>query len=123
MTEQAKFTYSPLEKAFEKEAGKQVDVIKSLDLSNKWKWTESILPQNVMNDLIGRKFKKMVELLQKDDLNYKSNRRKTYDFSKNSLPIILRDIHERYLQIEKADNKQWNFASKLKNFDKRYKSS
>ena len=76
MTEQAKFTYSPLEKAFEKEAGKQVDVIKSLDLSNKWKWTESILPQNVMNDLIGRKFKKMVELLQKDDLNYKSNRRK-----------------------------------------------
>ena len=29
-----------------------------------------------MNDLIGRKFKKMVELLQKDDLNYKSNRRK-----------------------------------------------
>ena len=29
-----------------------------------------------------------------------------YDFSKNSLPIILRDIHERYLQIEKADNKQ-----------------
>ena len=43
--------------------------------------------------------------------------------AKNSLPIIFRDIHEDYLSIEKADNKQWNFASKLKNFDKRYKST
>ena len=34
-----------------------------------------------MKDLIRTKFKKIVELLQKDDLNYKSNRGKTYDFS------------------------------------------
>ena len=34
-----------------------------------------------MNDLIRTKFKKIVELSQKDDLNYKSNRGKTYDFS------------------------------------------
>ena len=35
--EQAKFTCSTLEKAFEKETGKQVDIIKSLDTPNKLK--------------------------------------------------------------------------------------
>ena len=35
--EQAKFTYSTLETAFEKETGKQVDIIKSIDTSNKLK--------------------------------------------------------------------------------------
>ena len=43
-----------------------------------------------MNDLTRTKFKKIVELLQKDDLKYKSNRGKTYDFSENSLPIIFK---------------------------------
>ena len=35
ITEQAKFVYSPLGKAFEKQTEKQVGAIKSLDLSNK----------------------------------------------------------------------------------------
>ena len=35
--EQAKFTYSTLETAFEKETGKKVDIIKSIDTSNKLK--------------------------------------------------------------------------------------
>ena len=43
-----------------------------------------------MNDLTRTKFKKIVELLQKDDVNYKSNRVKTYDFRENSLPIIFK---------------------------------
>ena len=33
--EQAKFAYSPLGKAFEKQTEKQVDAIKSLNISNK----------------------------------------------------------------------------------------
>ena len=33
--EQAKFAYSPLEKAFEEQTEKQVDAVKSLDVSNK----------------------------------------------------------------------------------------
>ena len=48
-----------------------------------------------MNDLIRAKSKKIVELqdiIKKED---KSKRRKTYNFSKYSLPIVsLRDIHE-----------------------------
>ena len=54
-------------------------------------------------------------LLKKDDLNYKSKHRKTYNFSKYSLPtVFLRDIHEGHLSIEGDDNKQSNFANELK---------
>ena len=35
ITDQAKFAYSPLAKAFGKQTERQVSVIKSLDLSNK----------------------------------------------------------------------------------------
>ena len=59
---QAKFAYSPLEKAFEKHTEKQVGAIKSLDPSNKLKHIESIFPQNLMNDLIRPKLKEIVEL-------------------------------------------------------------
>ena len=44
-----------------------------------------------MNDLIRDKLKEIVELqnvIQKDDLNYKSKRGKTHKFSKCSLLII-----------------------------------
>ena len=41
-----------------------------------------------MNDLICAKLKEIVELqdIKKDDLNYKSKCRKTYNFSKYTLP-------------------------------------
>ena len=32
--------------------------------------------------------------------------------------LFLRDIHEGYLSLEDADNKQSKFATELKNFDK-----
>ena len=44
-----------------------------------------------MNDLIRAKSKEIVKLqdiVKKDDLNCKSKCRKTYNFSKYSLPII-----------------------------------
>ena len=75
--EQALFVYSPLGKQTEK----QVVVIKSLGPSNKLKQ----IPRNLMNDLIRSKLKGTVELqdiIKKDDLNYKSKRGKTYNFSK-----------------------------------------
>ena len=54
----------------------------------------------------------MQEIIKKDDPNYKSKHRKTYNFSKYLLPIAyLRDIHEGQLSIEKANNKQSNLAS------------
>ena len=44
-----------------------------------------------MNDLIRSKLNEIVEFLdiiRKDDLNYKSKRRKIYNFRKYSLPIF-----------------------------------
>ena len=44
-----------------------------------------------MNDLIRAKLKGIValqDIIKKDDLNYKSKRGKTYNFSKHSLPIV-----------------------------------
>ena len=60
--EQAKFAYSPLGKAFEKQTEKQVDAIKFLNSSNKLKQIEGIFPQNLMNDLIRAKLNEIVEL-------------------------------------------------------------
>ena len=59
--EQAKFTYSPLGKTFEKQTKEQVKAIKDLnisDKSNNLKQIEGIFPQNVLNDLISNKLKK-----------------------------------------------------------------
>ena len=60
---QAKFAYSPLGKAFEKQIEKQVDAIKILDHSNKLKQIEGMFPQILMNGLICTKLKEMVALL------------------------------------------------------------
>ena len=126
MIEQAKFAYSSLGKAFEKETGKQVDTIKSLSPSNKLKQIEGIFSQNLMNDLIHAKLREIIEfqdIIKKDDLNYKSKGRKTYNFSKYSLTIVfLKDLHEGNLSIEKADIEQSYFATELKNFDKGIKT-
>ena len=54
--EQAKYTYSSLAKALEKQREKQVDALKSQSISNKTyqlKQIDSIFPQDQMNDLMG----------------------------------------------------------------------
>ena len=58
ITEQAKFTYTPLIKAFKKQTKEQVKAIKDLNISdetNQLKQIECILPQNALNDLISNK--------------------------------------------------------------------
>ena len=60
--EQAKFTNSPLGKAFQKQK-KQVGVVTPLEIPNKrdkLKKIEGIFPQNMMNDLICEKLKKFL---------------------------------------------------------------
>ena len=59
--EQARYTYSSLAKALEKQTGKQVDVLKSQSISNKaykLKQIDSIFPQDQMNDLIRDRLKR-----------------------------------------------------------------
>ena len=62
-----KFLYFPLGKMFEKKRGKQIDPLKSLNLSNKtdeFKQIKGIFPKKLLNDLSRYK-------LQKNILNYK----------------------------------------------------
>ena len=127
--EQAKFTYSPLGKAFDKQTEKQIGSLKSLDLFNKkaeLKKIEGIFSQSLINNLICAKLNKIVnwqDIIKKDIVNYKSKRGKTYNFWKYSLPIVfLRNIEERYLSLEDADNKQSNSDNELNNFDKSIKN-
>ena len=75
-----------------------------------------------MNNLIRDKLKEIVNLqdiINTDELRYKSKRRKVYNFNEYPLPIsFLRDIHVRLLSLKDADNEQTNFAAKLKKLDK-----
>ena len=69
---QAKFTYSALGKAFEKQTEKQANVLKSLNIShkiNKLKQTEDIFPQNLLNDLIHNKLENIIKLENSNDLS------------------------------------------------------
>ena len=89
--EQAKFAYSPLGNAFEKQTEIQVGAIKSLDLYNKLKRLNVKFPQNLMNDIICAKLKEIAELqdiIKKDDLNYKTKSGKPF-----SNTTILVNIH------------------------------
>ena len=94
MIEQAHFTYSTLETSFEKQTDKQFGLIKSLKLSKKkgeLKQIEGIFPRNLINDLIHDKSKEIVNLqdiIEKDNLNYKSKCGKSYNFDKDSLPTV-----------------------------------
>ena len=78
-----------------------------------------------MNDLIHAKLKEIVQLqniMNKEDLNYKSKCGKTYKFGKFSLSIfVLRDIHEGYLSLENAKLKKSNFDIELKKQQKHLK--
>ena len=69
-----------------------------------------------MNDLIRAKLKEIVnfqDIIKTDELNYKSKRRKVYNFSEYFLPIVLlRNIHEVYLILKYADDEQSNFQLK-----------
>ena len=66
--EQAKFAYSPLGRAFEKQIKKQVGATELLKFSYKedeLKQIESIFPQNLVNGLIRAKLKEIDELQDK----------------------------------------------------------
>ena len=65
MIEPARFAYSPLGKALEKQTEKQVDALNSLDLSNKkdeLKKIEGTFPKTMLTDLIINKLKEIIKL-------------------------------------------------------------
>ena len=59
------------------------------------------------------------DIIETDELRYKSKRRKVYNFNKYSLPdVFLIDIHEGHLSLEDTDDEQSIFTAESNNLDK-----
>ena len=79
-----------------KKTQKEVDALKSLNVSNKideLKQIQGIFPKNLLNDLTTYKLKEIIQLqniIKSNNLNYKSKRRKIYNVNKYSLLIVFK---------------------------------
>ena len=83
--------------AFEEQTEKQVNALKSLNISDKingLKEIEYIFPQNLLNDPIRDELKNIIELQNSIELNKLQH--KNYDFNKVLLPTI---FSNNYTQI------------------------
>ena len=91
---QAKFAYSLLEKALEKQSEKQVDALKPLDLSNQTvelKKIKGIFPKKSVERFDYFQIKKITHLqgiIKSNELDYISKCKKTCNFSKYALPVV-----------------------------------
>ena len=78
-----------------------------------------------MNDVIHAKLKKSLNykiLLEKMIQIINQNAENLIILVEIYYRLFLRDIHEEHLSIEKADNKQNNFANEINSFDKGIKT-
>ena len=124
--EQAKFTYSPLGKAFEKQiktiedqGKKQVDALNTLK-SNNQLTNEDPIPKNVLiNDEAKKELDKISEIeknVDRDKLIYETNK---YTYSFKDFQIIKtfdRDIYEGKITLEKANEYQVDLLAEIMNF-------
>ena len=144
--EQAKFTYSPLGKAFEKQTKtiedqgeKQIKAIqdnKQLQLTNDYDYKDKLLisrETEIFKDIYNKRLHKLEELNNKvnyDNLKYvvkKSGAKKDsieYNFNKIKDPItFLNDIKKDKISIQEAKDKQENYYDYLKKIRKGNKSA
>ena len=114
ITEQAKFTYSPLGKAFEKQIKtieyqeeKQVKHLNTLKSDNNKLTIENVIPKSVFaNDEAKEEFNKIKEIeknVDREKLFYKSDKN-TYNFKNfHTIRTFGKDIYEGKITFEKAD--------------------
>ena len=138
ITEQAKFTYSPLGKAFEEQiktieyqGEKQVKDLNTLksdnnNNNNNNKLTiEDVIPKSIFaNDEAKEEFNEIKEIeknVDREKLFYKSDKNK-YNFKNfQTLRTFGKDIYEGKITFEKADECQSNLVEKINDFIKRTK--
>ena len=144
--EQAKFTYSPFGKAFEKQTKtiedqgeKQIKAIqdnKQLQLINDNDYKDKLLISReieIFKDIYNKRLDKIEELNNKidyDNLKYVveisgvKKRSVEYDFNKIKDPItVLNDIKEGKISIQEAKDKQENYYNYLNKIPKGNKSA
>ena len=133
--QQAKFNYSPLEKALEKQrktiedqGGKQVKAIQDKQIVNinKNDYKDKLLTsieRKIFKDIYNKRLDRIEKLNNKidyDGLNYVVyNSKKIYNFSELKNPLTLLDeIKKSEMTLEKAKNYQKDYLSYLKNIRK-----
>ena len=130
--QQAKFTYSPLGKAFEKQiktiedqGKKQVKAIQDKQIINKDYYKDKLLlskEREIFNDIYNKRLDKIEELNNKIDCNnleyavYRS--KKIYEFSELADPLTLLDEIKGKISLEQAKNNQKNYLEYLNNIRK-----
>ena len=129
--EQAKFTYSPLRKAFEKQiktiddqGQKQVDALNTLK-SNNQLTIEDVIPKNALNNDEAKKeldkIKEIEKNVDREKLIYETNEY-TYSFKNfQTIKTFGRDIYEGEITIKEADEYQADLLVEIMNFKKNTK--
>ena len=129
--EQARFTYSPLGKAFEKQiktiqdqGKKQVEALNTLK-SNNQLTIEDVIPKNALNNDEAKKeldkIKEIEKNVDREKLIYEINEY-TYIFKNfQTIKTFDRDIYEGKITFEKANEYQTNLLAEIINFKKHTK--
>ena len=128
--EQAKFTYSPLGKAFEKQiktiedqGKKQVEALNTLK-SNNQLTIEDVIPKNALNNDEAKKeldkIKEIEKNVDREKLIYETNEY-TYSFKNFQIKSFDRDTYEGKIMIEEADKYQTDLLVEIMNFRKNTK--
>ena len=129
--EQAKFTYSPLGKAFEKQiktiedqGKKQVDALNTLK-SNNQLTIEDVIPKNALNNDEAKKeldkIKEIEKNVGREKLIYETNEY-TYGFKNfQTMKTFDRDIYEGKITPEEANKYQTDLLAEIMNFRKNLK--
>ena len=126
LIEQAKFTYSPLVKAFEKQiktiedqGQRQVEALNTLKSNNQFK-IEVLIHKNALNKYETRKqldkIKEIEKNVDREKIIYETNE---YTCSFKIFQIIKtfgRDIYEGKITVEEADKYQTNLLVEIMNF-------
>ena len=128
--EQAKFTYSPLGKAFEKQiktiedqGEKQVKDLNTLKSDNNKLTIEDVIPKSVFaNNEAKEEFNKIKEIEKDVDwqkLFYKSNKSKNNFKNFQIIRTFGEDIYNGEITLEETDKDQSNLVEKINDFIKK----
>ena len=130
--EQARFTYSPLGKAFEKQiktiqdqGKKQVEALNTLK-SNNQLTIEDVIPKNALNNDEAKKeldkIKEIEKNVDREKLIYETNDY-TYSFRNfQKTKTFGRDIYDGKITLEKANEYQTDLLAEIINFNKKCKT-
>ena len=126
--EQAKFTYSPLGKAFEKQiktiedqGQKQVEALNTFKSDNEKLTIEDVIPKSALNNDEAKKeldkIKEIEKTIDREKLVYRASEY-TYNFRNfQTIKTFGRDSYEGEITLKEADEDQSNLLNEIRNFD------